>query len=154
MLENFWDLRASDRLAEWKDFRRKIGNLPLAEAISEVNQLWSTAPYVTYAYLAPDEPNTWPAPWPLFAENRWCDVAKALGIVYTIYFSNHRTVPMEIRVYYDYKDKARYTVAWIDDGKYILNYYLHEIVNTELIEEKQLQLLYQYSSTDLQLEKY
>ena len=153
MLENFWDLRLSDRLAEWKDFRRKISGLSLAQAIPEVNRLWSTAPIVTYN-LAPDEPNTWPDPWALLAENYWCDVAKSLGIVYTIYFSSHRTVPMEIRVYYDYKDKTRHNLAWIDDGKYILNYYPYEIVNTELVEKKQLQLLYQYSSTDLQLEKY
>ena len=90
----------------------------------------------------------------LLAENYWCDVAKTLGIVYTIYFSSHRTVPMEIRVYYDYKEKTRHNLAWIDRGKYILNYYPYEIVNTELVEEKQLQLLYQYSNIDLQLDKY
>jgi hypothetical protein len=61
---------------------------------------------------------------------------------------------MEIRVYYDYKEKTRHNLAWIDRGKYILNYYPYEIVNTELVEEKQLQLLYQYSNIDLQLDKY
>jgi hypothetical protein len=45
-------------------------------------------------------------------------------------------------------------MVWLDDGKYILNYWPYEIVNTKQVEEKQLQLLYQYSSTDLQLEKY
>ena len=153
MLENFWNLRASDRLAEWKDFRRKISGLPMTQAIPEVNRLWSTAPFVNYN-LDPSDPNTWPDPWVLLAENYWCDVAKSLGIVYTIYFSSHRTVPLEIRVYYDYKEKTRHNLAWIDNGKYILNYYPYEIVNTELVEKKQLQLLYQYSSTDLQLEKY
>jgi hypothetical protein len=61
---------------------------------------------------------------------------------------------MELRVYYDYKDKERYTVAWLDEGKYILNYWPYEIVNTKQVEETQLHLLYQYSSTDLALEKY
>jgi hypothetical protein len=61
---------------------------------------------------------------------------------------------MEIRVYYDYKEKIRYNVAWLDGGKYILNYWPYEIVNTKLVEEKELQLIYQYSSTELQLEKY
>jgi hypothetical protein len=115
--------------------------------------MWSTAPFVNYN-LDPSDPKNWPDPWTLLAENYWCDVAKSLGIAYTIYFSSHKLTPMEIRVYYDYKDKTKHCVAWLDDGKYILNYWPYEIVNTKQIEEKQLQLLYQYSSTDLQLEKY
>jgi len=90
----------------------------------------------------------------LLAENYYCDVAKSLGILYTIYFTSHRAVDLKLHMYYDYEDKERYTVAWIDQGKYILNYWPYEIVNTKQIEEKQLHLLYQYSSTDLQLEKY
>jgi hypothetical protein len=42
----------------------------------------------------------------------------------------------------------------LDQGKYILNYWPYEIVNTKQIEEKQMHLLYRYSSTDLQLNKY
>ena len=153
MWANFWNLRVNDRLAEWKDFRNELSHLPLDQAIPKLNEMWSTAPYVTY-YLDPSEPHTWPDPWQLLAENYYCNVAKALGILYTIYFTSHRTNDLELRVYYDYKDKERYTVVYMDQGKYILNYWPYEIVNTELIEEKQLQLLYQYSSKDLQLEKY
>jgi len=119
----------------------------------ELNKMWSTAPFVNYN-LDPSEPKSWPDPWTLLAENYWCDVAKTLGIVYTLYFTNHKSTPTEIRVYYDYQDKIKYTVAWIDHGKYILNYYPYEIVNIKYIEEKQLQLLYQYSNTDLALDKY
>ena len=153
MWANFWNLRVNDRLAQWKDFRRHISDLPLDRAVVELNNLWSTAPFINYN-LAPDDPKTWPDPWILLAENYWCDVAKALGIVYTIYFTSHKNIPIEIRVYYDYSDKMRYTLVWLDHGKYILNYYPYEIVNTELVEEKQLHLLYRYSNTDLQLEKY
>jgi len=153
MWQNFWNLRVNDRLTQWKDFRHELDRLPLESAVVELNNMWSTAPFVNYN-LDPSDPNTWPDPWTLLAENYWCDVAKALGILYTIYFTHHRNTPMEMRVYYDYKDKQRYTVAWLDDGKYILNYWPYEIVNTEQVEEKQLHLLYQYSSTDLALEKY
>ena len=153
MWQNFWNLRVNDRLAEWKDFRHELDRLPLESAVIELNNMWSTAPFVNYN-LDPSDPNTWPDPWTLLAENYWCDVAKALGILYTIYFTHHRNTPMELRVYYDYKDKQRYTVAWLDNGKYILNYWPYEIVNTKQVEEKQLHLLYQYSNTDLALEKY
>ena len=153
MWQNFWNLLVNDRLAEWKDFRHKLDLLPLESAVRELNNMWSTAPFVNYN-LDPSNPATWPDPWTLLAENYWCDVAKALGIIYTIYFTSHKTTPIEIRVYYDYKDKTRHAVAWLADGKYILNYWPYEIVNTKQVEEKQLHLLYQYSSTDLALEKY
>lgn len=153
MWGNFWNLRVNDRLAEWKDFRHSLSDLPLPKAVVELNQMWSTAPFVTY-YLDPSNPQTWPNPWTLLAENYYCDVAKSLGILYTIYFTSHKTVDMEFRTYYDYKEKNRYNVAWIDGGKYILNYYPFEIVNTKQIEEQKLDLLYRYSSKDLQLDKY
>ena len=153
MWQNFWNLRVNDRLTQWKDFRHQLDRLPLESAVVELNNMWSTAPLVTYN-LDPSDPKTWPDPWALLAENYWCDVAKALGIVYTIYFTGHSATPIEIRVYYNYTDKTKHTVVWLDDGKYILNYWPYEIVNTKQVEEKQLQLLYQYSSIDLQLEKY
>ena len=153
MWQNFWNLRVNDRLTQWKDFRHQLDRLPLESAVVELNNMWSSAPFVNYN-LDPSEPKTWPDPWTLLAENYWCDVAKSLGIAYTIYFSSHKSTPVEIRVYYDYKDKTKHCVAWLDHGKYILNYWPYEIVNTKQIEEKQLQLLYQYSSKELQLDKY
>ena len=153
MWSNFWNLRVNDRLAQWKDFRSELGRLPLDSAVVELNNMWSTAPYVTY-YLDPSDPNTWPDPWQLLAENYYCNVAKALGILYTIYFTSHRNKDIELHVYYDYKDKERYSVVCMDQGKYVLNYWPYEIVNTQLVEEKQLQLLYRYTTTDLALDKY
>ena len=153
MYTNFWNLRVNDRLTQWKDFRHKISNMPYEKAVVELNNLWSTAPFVTF-YLSPDSPETWPDPWTLIAENYYCDVAKALGIIYTIYFTGHKCDNAEMRIYYDYHTKTRYNVAWLKQGKYILNFYPYEIVNTEQIEKMQLQLLYQYTIKDLQLEKY
>ena len=152
-MTNFWNLRVNDRLSQWKDFRHNLGNLPLPDALYNLNQLWSTAPFVTY-YLDPSDPTNWPDPWTLLAENYYCDVAKSLGILYTIYFTSHKNIPIELRTYHDFKEKNRYNVVWIGNGKYILNYYPFEIVNTKQIEEKKLDLLYRYSSEDLQLEKY
>ena len=153
MWQNFWNLRVNDRLTQWKEFRHQLDQLPLESAVVELNNMWSTAPFVTYN-LDPSSPESWPDPWTLLAENYWCDVAKALGILYTIYFTGHRTTNTELRVYYDYQDKTRYSLVWLDDGKYILNYWPYEIVNTKQIEEKKLQLLYRYSSKELQLDKY
>lgn len=153
MYSNVWNLRTSERLTFWKDFRHKISKLKFAAALDECNRLWSTVPFVNY-YLSPDQPKTWPDPWTLLAENYYCDVAKALGIIYTMYFTGHKSVPIEYRIYYNYEDKTRYNLSWFDHGKYVLNYWPHEIVNTELLDTKPLQLIYQYSSADLDLERF
>jgi hypothetical protein len=153
MWSNFWNLRVNDRLTQWKDFRHQIGQLPFETALSECNKLWSSVPYVGY-YLDPSNPQSWPDPWTMLAENYWCDVAKALGIVYTDYFSQHQSRSMELKIYYDYHDKSRYNLSCFEQGKYILNFYPYEIVNTELVEQKNLKSLYHYSTQDLALDKY
>lgn len=153
MWSNFWNLRANDRLTQWKDFRHTLSDLPLEKAVIELNNMWSTTPFVTH-YLNPDEPNNWPDPWTLIAENYYCNLAKALGIIYTIYFTSHKNVDLELRIYYDFDSKDRYNMVYINGGKYILNYWPYEIVNTNTVEDKKLQLLYQYSTSDLALEKY
>lgn len=153
MWVNFWGLRLNERLSQWREFRQKLNKLPLESALLEVNSMWSTAPFVGH-YLEPDNSKDWPDPWELLAENYYCDIAKALGIIYTIYFTRHKTTDIELHIYYDYQDKVRVNVVSVAQGKYILNYWPHEIVNTEQLLEKQLKLLYTYTSKDLQLEKY
>lgn len=153
MWSNFWMLRVNERLTRWKEFRQTLDKLPVDQAVTEVNNMWSTAPFVTY-YLSPDQPETWPDPWELLAENYYCEIAKALGILYTIYFTGHKHIDLALEIYYDFNEKTRVNVVNVDQGKYILNYYPYEIVNTEQIDLSKLDLLYRYSSKDLQLEKY
>jgi hypothetical protein len=150
---NFWNVRTDERLAQWADFRDALSNLPLEDAIKELNLTWSTAPMSNYN-LDPANSTDWPNPWDLLAENYWCDVAKALGIMYTLYLTGHKGVEIELRSYFNLEEKIRYNVVWVDNGKYILNYYPFEIVNTAYIEEKELNLLNQYTVTDLGLDKY
>lgn len=153
MWSNFWQGSITDRLDQWKSFRGDISKMSFKDALIACNCLWSSAPYVNY-YLAADNPSSWPDPWTLLAENYYCDVAKALGIIYTINFTRHKIMPVELRVYYNLEDKTRYNLSWFDQGKYVLNYWPHEIVNTELLQDKPLQLMYQYSSQDLDLDRY
>lgn len=149
-----WKLPASTRLSKWQDFRHSIDDLPLETALEKVSDLWSSTPCMPY-YLDHTNIGNWPDPWELITENYYCDIARCLGIVYTIYFSRHRDeIEPEVRVYQDADSRHLYTVVWLNDGKYILNYSDGEIVNTRQIEEKQLKLLHQYSSIDLKLDQY
>jgi len=148
-----WKLIASERVARWREFRKSLDDLPLEEAIKSVVDFWRSCPYAPY-YLDPDNPDSWPTPWELISENYYCDLAKALGMLYTLYFSNHgKDLDAEIRVYYDPETKFVYNLPVFSQGKYIVNLVDAEIVNIESIN-KNLKLKYRYTSTELKLKEY
>ena len=148
-----WKSSIDDRLTKWKQFRKKLDTMSLDEALLCTAELWHTAPYKTF-YLDPTSTIDWPNPWELISENYYCDIAKCLGIIYTIYFTNHcnNLVP-EIRLYQDVNASQLYSLAWFNDGKYILNWDSGKVVNIEQVEEE-LKLICCYNSNDLILEKY
>ncbi len=78
-----WNLLPSERLRCWQDFRKSISQKNFEDALKETTHLWSYAPYQAH-YLTTDQINEWPGPWELIYENYYCDLAKALGIVYTL----------------------------------------------------------------------
>jgi len=146
-------LSANRRLAYWKNFRNQIGSMSLERALEETQRLWQTAPFTPF-YLAVEKPDSWPNPWELLIENYYCDLAKCLGIVYTLHLSDHgKNLEPEIRVYNDPVCRYQYHIAYFADGKYVLNLIEDEIVNKEHINQ-QFNLKYCYTAIDLKLEQY
>ena len=78
-----FQLKTEDRLRAWREFRYSIGRLPLDQALQQTVELWSRAPFIPYHLDAKDR-MSWPDPWQLVDENIYCDLAKALGIMYTM----------------------------------------------------------------------
>jgi len=148
-----FQLPTEDRLRSWREFRYTLDTLPLDEALSHTAEFWSNAPFVPYN-LDPDHAETWPDPWSLIDENIYCDLAKCLGIVYTVSLTQHKTaLDIEIRIYQDPANGYEYNLAWINQGKYILNLIDGEIVNNEQFD-KTLKLKHKFTATELQLENY
>lgn len=148
-----WKLDTSERIARWRDFRKSLDALPLEQAIEATAEFWSGCPFAPY-YLDPDRPESWPSPWELISENYYCDLAKAIGMLYTMYFTKHKLgLESEIRVYYDPETKYTYNLAVFAQGKYVLNFLDDTVVNIVSIN-KNLKLKRTYSSTDLKLEEY
>ena len=143
-------LPASERLTRWRDFRKSLDNQTLEEALQSVVDYWYRCPFNPY-YLDPDHPQNWPDPWTLVEETYYCDLAKALGMLYTIKFTDH-SPEVEIRVYYDPETKYNYNLVWIAQGKYVLNLISGEIVNKTHVE-KTLKLKVEYSK-ELKLNSY
>lgn len=150
-----WNLKPNERLREWKQFRQTIGRQDIDTACKSVSHLWSYAPYVTY-YLDPDKSNStspWPDPWTLLYENYYCDLAKALGMLYTLYLSDHRPEDIEILICTDSSDGQKYNLVRLAKGKYILNFTFDEIVNKAQLP-KTLVVDHSYNVQDLNLDSY
>jgi hypothetical protein len=148
-----WKLDTAGRIAQWRDFRKSLDELSFDQALDAVAKLWQTCPFAPYN-LDPDHPENWPDPWTLICENVYCDIAKCLGIVYTILLSKHKIdLNVEIRVYQDPKTRYSYNLAWINRGKYILNMVDGEVLNNTQFN-KTLKLIKTHTAVELQLENY
>ena len=137
-----WNLEPNERLREWKKFREHISNIDVQLALEETNSLWSYAPYVN-RYLDKFDTKDWPDPWSLLYENKYCDLAKSLGMLYTLYLSGHygnTLEDIEIKIYKNTQDNDILHVVWIDDGKYMLNFAFNSVVNKDLLNENYIQL--------------
>ena len=148
-----WKLTPNGRLDHWKTFRSKISNMDLDHAIQECNDFWQRAPFTPF-YLDYKEIDSWPDPWQLIYENCYCDLAKALGIVYTLHLSAHRnSVDLAIHICQDTASRAQYNLVWINQGKYVLNYIGDAVVNRTQVANN-IKTMFKLSKEDLKLENY
>jgi hypothetical protein len=137
-----WALTFEDRLARWVETRQLCATLPLDQCCLTINDWWQQLPIST-SHLCVNNVEAWPDPWELLATNVYCNVAKSLGIVYTIMLMNRedintcKVIDTDLGVLVD-----------INNGQYILNYALHYLLNTH-----QTQVL-TYSSIDSTLLKH
>lgn len=145
-----WNELPSDRLRWWHNFRLDLDKMPLSEAIEKTNHLWSYCPYQKY-YLIYDQYYEWPGPWELIYDNIYCDIAKCLGIVYTLYLTKHRPI-LEIRQYNDTATNILYNLVFVDRGKYVLNLEHDTVVNKKHIDSS-FQLKHKITTKDLRLDE-
>lgn len=78
-----WPLKFEDRLQDWHNLRHAADHDDPHTFLLHVNNWWMRAPINGY-YLHWDYSHEWPGPWQLLSDNVWCDLARCLGIVYTL----------------------------------------------------------------------
>jgi hypothetical protein len=142
-------LAATERLSRWREFRKSLDTLSLEQAVKATVDFWHGCPFSPY-YLDPAKPEEWPNPWTLIEENYYCDIAKALGMLYTIKFTTHNP-SVELRMYVDPETRYSYNLVWIDDGKYVINLIEGEVVNKQLADNLTLKVKY---ADELNLNSY
>lgn len=125
-----WPNTFGARLTAWADLRTWCQQVPAADAVKKINDWWSQSPWRPY-YLHWDDIQEWPDPWQLLSDNYYCDVARGLGILYTISLIDRADLAPARLVLTD-DDR---NLVLIDKTKYILNWNPDEIVNINLTNE-------------------
>jgi len=118
-----WQKTFDSRLKDWNNLRNQVQNLPVDQALSQVDQWWAMTPWSAY-YLHWDDKNIWPDPWQLLDENIYCDLARGLGIMYTLMFMS-RPELADARL----QEYNNQNIVLACDEKYILNSSDLSIVN-------------------------
>ena len=94
-----WKTTYQERLADWVRLRQAAAPLTQSEQLILINDWWFRAPIVNHL-IHWENPKAWPTPWVLLNNNGYCELARALGIVYTIMTVSytHLTLPTILRV--------------------------------------------------------
>jgi hypothetical protein len=120
-----WPSTFSARLASWNQLRDQCGNLPAQFALENINAWWFRAPWRPY-YLHWDDQATWPDPWQLLSDDIYCELARGLGILYTITLLDRADLaPAELVLTQD-----DVNLVQVAKEKYILNWSADTVVNT------------------------
>lgn len=120
-----WPATFAARLESWNQLRDQVQNLSVESALEDINDWWFRAPWRPY-YLHWDDQATWPDPWQLLSDDVYCDLARALGIVYTITLLDRADMaPVDLIL-----TETGSNLVQVAKEKYILNWMPDSIVNT------------------------
>jgi hypothetical protein len=120
------------RLQDWFQLRKSVINLPIDKQCITIDEWWQRAPLVTH-HLHPLDMDNWPDPWELLSENTYCEVARALGMCYTLLLLDISDVEMVLATNNIGEDVV---LVLVDNAKYILNYWPNTVVNNNLRDFK------------------
>ena len=120
-----WASSFNDRLQSWNQLREQSQILPVESALQTINKWWFQAPWRPY-YLHWDDADTWPDPWQLLSDDIYCEVARGLGILYTITLLERADSAPASLVLTD----SGHNLVLVAEEKYILNWEPNSVVNT------------------------
>jgi len=112
-----WNNNYETALQDWIQLREDTKILHIEEALGLIHNFWQQVPTIPH-YLHYDDHEEWPGPWELLAENDYCEVAKALGMLYTIILIDR---PEVYSTHLLQDDNYTYTQVLTDEREYVLN---------------------------------
>ena len=118
-----WPASFEQRLHAWGVLRESIQHAPVDQALADINAWWFRAPWRAYHLHWDDRPN-WPDPWELLSDNIYCDLARGLGIMYTITLLDREDLQDSVLT-----ESDQGNLVLIQQGKYILNWDSEQVLN-------------------------
>ena len=119
-----WPVTFESRLDSWTQLRTRANALPVDQALDAINAWWFSSPWTGY-HLHWDDREDWPDPWQLLDDNIFCEVARGLGILYTITLLERADIDSAELVL----TKAGHNLVLVGKSKYILNWDKATVVN-------------------------
>lgn len=133
-----WTTDYTQRLRGWADLRDRASSLPKQEALQLINDWWFRTPWRPYL-LHWDDWQTWPDPWQLLEENQFCDLARALGILYTVHLCDIASTVAIAQC-------SETHLVLVDGGLYVLNWEPGTLLN---IASQKIKITKTLASVDL-----
>jgi hypothetical protein len=122
---NVFQLNYEARLSDWYDLRVRLEDSSLEEKCVEIDKWWQKAPLVTHHLHILDSEN-WPDPWQLLVENTYDEVARALGMCYTLLLLGEDNVEIAEATDDTGNDVV---IVLVDNAKYVMNYYPNMVLS-------------------------
>ena len=125
------------RLQDWFQLRESVSKLTLKEQCVIIDKWWQRAPLVNH-YLHPHDIDNWPDPWELLSENTYCELARALGMCYTLLLLGVSNVELVLAKNDTSEDVV---LVLVDDAKYVMNYWPDTVISNNLKDFKVVEKL-------------
>lgn len=118
------NIHPDERIRLWKNFRKSIDNQDINNQLNEIAKFFTHIP-IGHRTLDFYTPGSWPTPWELLYDNRWCVCSTSLLIFYTVdLLSAFADTSAVLILVEDATD--RYLLPLIDN-QFVLNYHLGKV---------------------------
>ena len=124
-MTNVFQLNYEARLKSWYDLRKSLEDSDIKTICLAIDNWWQKAPLVNH-YLHPNDIDNWPGPWDLLVENNYCQIARGLGMVYTLQLVGIKDIDFCIAIDDNSEECA---LVMVDSAKYICNYYPNTVIS-------------------------
>ena len=118
-----WPATFEQRLHAWGVLRETVQHASVEQLLADINTWWFHAPWRAY-HLHWDDQDVWPDPWELLSDNIYCDLARGLGILYTITLLDRQDLQDSVLA-----ESDQGNLVLVQDKKYILNWDSQQVLN-------------------------
>ncbi len=126
-------LPPSERLAEWRNFRKSLEGMAEIDQLLKVAQWGSQVPLVTYV-LDWDSPKQWPIIWELMHEGMFCRTAVAYMMEQTLLMLGWKPERLKLSFVRNSEEHDQMMVLTVD-SQWVLNYSLGELFNFDNVTQ-------------------